>query len=864
VPALDSSFPTYSNNALYAGDGYNYYVLEVNDAGKIINANKQAAVFYQNPQGKNLTDLFSEHSSNLLLADLKNVAIHHKYYPRKFYTGLPGQVITFIGKLYAGYNSVIIIKHFPLSIPQNQSNHHADHDIKMLTESHNLGIMGSYDYDLATDVVVWTSNTYKIFGIADGTPLNFDKAISAYSASDAKKLIALSELALNQGSGFEMEALIRRMNDKRQRNLLIRCEVKRDAELKVTGLRGIVQDITERKKVELEQQESRNLLNSIFSTSLIQLSVLKAVKDENGELLDFTILVVNGELEKAMGRNDLIGKFYTEEYPGIREAGILDVMVRVLKAGKPAQAEYHYKHNSIEKWFTCMYSKLDDGLVVTYIDISERKRSDLEKHRNLLLLQQSEEVAQSGTWEYNLTSGKLTWSEGMYRIYQIRLNTQIIPEIYATYATQKSKRTIDRLISLIKSGSNDFSETFEISTANQQKVIKQKSVVIRDYSGIATSVLGVDMDITDIKKAEKRILEDAAMIKAIADIAPDMLYILDMQELSVIYANENAAQLFGNITKNNIADRHLLRSIVYPEDKPKFDEHIADLINSADKEIKETILRILDARKRICWIRTKAVVYQRSNEGKPTHAIHISQDITEQINLQKKNEEVLRKREKLEKEQQREIFDLAINDHEEERRRIAENFHNGLGQLLYGVKLYFNKLNLTENEVFSHEHRSAYLKINDLITQTIQESRRLSHELSPIALEDFGLIASLKDLCENYKDFMQIKCSFKGELNELSKKMQIYTYRIVNELMLNIFKHAGAGECKLQIALKKKNVYIQVVDNGIGFDPDKINHNGVGLRTIQNKISMLGGSFIMSSTPPGGTQITIIIPINTP
>src|SRR5690606_3921177 len=127
----------------------------------------------------------------------------------------------------------------------NEREQDLNRHLRMLTESQQLGGIGSYDYDLATDTVAWTSNTYKIFGIPDGTPLDFNKALSVYSPSDAATLVTRSEHAFKTGQGFEMDAIIYRQSDQQERYLYIRCEVQRDNKLLISGLRGIVQDVTE-------------------------------------------------------------------------------------------------------------------------------------------------------------------------------------------------------------------------------------------------------------------------------------------------------------------------------------------------------------------------------------------------------------------------------------------------------------------------------------------------------------------------------------------------------------------------------------------------------------------------------------------
>jgi PAS domain S-box-containing protein len=854
------------DHAISILDHIGFPVLEFDTKGKLIYANNKAVIFLSenNLIAKKLEDIFPEHIALQLFSFLQN-SDNEKQHTSNYFSSISDKIIHLKATPSGSSGIIVTINESVEKEIDNYSKiqQNLARNLKSLTESQLLGDIGSYDYDIATDSVTWTTNTYKIFGIPNGTPLSFQKAISAYQPTDAEKLISKSELAIKSGKGFEMDAIIHRKKDNREIYLFIRCEVQRDKKKNIIGLRGIVQDITERKRVEKEQQENRDLLQSIFSTSLIQISVLKAIKDKKGNIKDFKILIANQEVENASGRKDLIGIHYFKEYPYMKKLGLFDLMLSVMETGTPAQTEYNIPLNGLNKWYSAMFHKVDNSLVVTNLDITHRKESELERLRNLLLLQQTEEVAKIGSWEYNLITETLIWSQGMYHIYDKKESTTVNPEIYIKYVSEKHKRKIERIISQIKSGISISNETFEIKVREKNKTIQLKSIIVKDSIGKAISVLGVDMDITEIRKAEKKIVENAAMIKAIADVAPDMLYVIDMRKMSIIYANENVLQLFGkSLSEITNLGRAFFDLIIYPDDRLKFDDHIDSLFKAQDREIKELTFRIIDHLNHTRWVKTKRVVYRRDEDGKPTHVISVSQDITEQVNLQRKNKDLLHQQEELEKKRKQEIYDIALNAEEEERKRLADNLHNGLGQILYGVKLYLKKLDLAENQVFTSLHRTAYLKTNNLITEAIRESRRMSHELTPTVLEDFGLKAAVKDLCISFNEFISVKCIISGNPDSLDKKLELFVYRITQELLINILKHAGAEESKLKVAIYSKSIHIKVSDNGKGFDSEKTKTRGIGLRTIHNKVKMLGGVFIINSSKNTGTLIEIMLPIS--
>ncbi len=343
-------------------------------------------------------------------------------------------------------------------------------------------------------------------------------------------------------------------------------------------------------------KQSQNLLQSVFDTSLIGVALHQAVRDEMGNIRDFRIMLVNKEVERVAGRTDLIGKLYSEEFPGIRIIGLFDVMLKVMETGQPGQLEYCYPHDNFDNWFSSMFVKMEDGLVATNMDITARKHAEAEK--------------------------------------------------------------LDMLVS-----------------------------------------------------------------------------------------------------------------------------------------------------------------------------------------------------------QNQKIFWATMDAQEIERKRIAENLHNGLGQLLYGIKLSLEQLDLNAIPINLPAFKSIKQDTNQLLTEAIAESRRLSHELTPTILEDFGLKEALSDVCDQlgHSNSLKIDCRFNGFFQRLSKPIETAIYRTVQELLMNVVKHAGASKAIVEVEVTVKAVNIMVCDNGKGFSKTYKN-NGIGLKTIRNKVKLLGGKFTLTSGNGQDTVISIRIP----
>lgn len=230
-------------------------------------------------------------------------------------------------------------------------------------------------------------------------------------------------------------------------------------------------------------------------------------------------------------------------------------------------------------------------------------------------------------------------------------------------------------------------------------------------------------------------------------------------------------------------------------------------------------------------------------------------DITQRKNI----EERLRL---LEADRQLEIFRVTLATQEEERKRVSESLHNGLGQLLYGIMISLSNLTheaaLSDPETYKKHKRYT----DKLLAQAIHESRRISHELMPAVLEDFGLSAAIEDICKQFSNSVKISYSINIGNYKLDRYLELAVFRITQELMTNIIKHSKATTACLNIKYQNSLINILVKDNGVGIDgTNNVQQPGIGLASIRNKVSLLQGVINIKSKPGNGTNIYIEIPV---
>jgi signal transduction histidine kinase len=218
------------------------------------------------------------------------------------------------------------------------------------------------------------------------------------------------------------------------------------------------------------------------------------------------------------------------------------------------------------------------------------------------------------------------------------------------------------------------------------------------------------------------------------------------------------------------------------------------------------------------------------------------------------------------KEQQEELLNervqrlrSMIDGQDQERQRLSRELHDSIGQSLIAVKLHLENAG---NHSFSQIRTSVDLS-KDMIDQTIDEVRRVTNALMPAALTEFGLISALRTRCDEMANAAGLKASFEntGSIERLDDKSKTYLYRIAQEAMTNIIKHARASEMKITLLRIEQIVTLIITDDGKGFifDPSSYKHRN-GIQNIRERVALLDGSFELKSQPNAGTSLQITIP----
>ena len=344
-------------------------------------------------------------------------------------------------------------------------------------------------------------------------------------------------------------------------------------------------------------------------------------------------------------------------------------------------------------------------------------------------------------------------------------------------------------------------------------------------------------DITEDLKGQLQL----KMLSTGIEYASDAITIVEinqenLERSKIVYVNEACCSMFGYTKEEYIGRETMLFSKSYLND-----HQIAEIKDSV-KNGRAVRMEIRESKKNdeIIWTFFSLTPVAYSN-GKYTHWISIKKDITEA----KKHDQEIKK--------------AIIKGQENEKYFISGELHDNVAQILIGAKLSLSGVKgHTEKEIENIEHVKKY------INMSIDEIRNLSHNLAPSAYYQKDFINSITQLLKNVnkQNGYHIKFDYDTITDaDINGELQLNIYRILQEQLQNIIKHAEATN--IEVTLKMiENAYIRLTikDDGIGFDMDK-EFKGIGLQNIKNRAETFSGTYKLSTTPLNGCTVIVTIPI---
>lgn len=205
-------------------------------------------------------------------------------------------------------------------------------------------------------------------------------------------------------------------------------------------------------------------------------------------------------------------------------------------------------------------------------------------------------------------------------------------------------------------------------------------------------------------------------------------------------------------------------------------------------------------------------------------------------------------------------IDAIIDAQEKEQSRIADDLHDNLGSKIATLKLYIQEISTEKNDAIEKEN--LLNKLMNLAEDAYKEVRKIAHDKNSGALINKGLIPSIKTIANeiSISEKLQIEVININVNKRIKNNIEIQVFRIVQELLTNIIKHAEASEVTIQFSEDEEILNVMVEDNGLGFNTNEIVY-GLGLTNIEKRLEKIDGSIVIDSTVGNGTTIILNIPL---
>jgi len=369
--------------------------------------------------------------------------------------------------------------------------------------------------------------------------------------------------------------------------------------------------------------------------------------------------------------------------------------------------------------------------------------------------------------------------------------------------------------------------TDELAKANERL---EKRVQERTSDLVQTNA-ALQAEIVARKQAEMVHAQLAAIVESSSDAI-----LSKTLEGFIISWNRGAQRIFG-YTAEEIVGRSV--TVLIPADRNDELALVLESIQRAEAvEPFETVRVRKDGRLVHVSLTLSSI---KDDTGRVTGVSAIMQDISERKRLEA------------------EILQVS----EYEQRRIAEDLHDGVGQQLGGISCLSDVLKKNLTEQASPEAEAA-AKISKLLTIAMAQTRGLARGLHPVAPEANGLMSALEDLAARVTDLFKVHCHFKCQRAVLieNNTMATHLYRIAQEAVSNSLKHGQARQITIGLSSTPERVILMVDDDGVGFNRSERRSKGLGLRIMNHRAGMIGGTVAVQKKVGGGTELLCTVRIN--
>lgn len=686
---------------------------------------------------------------------------------------------------------------------------------------------------------------------------------------------------LGDGEINEFECRIRR-GDGERRWINARSMIfARDEKGKALQVISATFDITERKETEEKLIESEKRFRSYFELGLIGMAITSPTKG---------CLAVNDEFCKILGyeRDELLKRNWAElTHPKDLAADVANfnrVMAGEIDGYRLDKRWIRKDGRIIDTAISVKCVRRDDGSVDYFValveDVTARKQLENERQKFVSLAENSSEFIGICDIDFvpvyiNEAGARMVGLENKEQIRQVLVRDFFFEEDRELVVGEFFKR-------VLRDGAGELEVRMRHFKTGEPLWMIFTAFIITNTGGDTIGLGTVSRNMTERKHLEDTLRESEENYRVIVNQTVAGIFKLDLDG-KVTFSNQRFCEML-DYTCEELLEMNA-EQIIYSEDLPRNNWLFERLKNQGlSYEVEKRLVRKDGS---LVWVNNQvSPVFDR--EDSPESVIIVSVDITERVQaeeaLRQANDELehrvikrtrqlsdlnenlkkeIGERELVEADRER-LLRRVVSAQEDERQRIAREMHDQLGQNLSALAL---KLSALKNDYDQQpELREHFSSLKKIVKQLDADVGYLVHVLRPIALDDFGLVVALSNYVRNWSK----QCGIRAELHtsgmekdRLTSEMETVLYRITQEALTNVAKHANAENVDILLERRSDHVSLIVEDNGGGFDVKQAygaNEKGFGLISMRDRAALVGGTLAVESNPGAGATIVVRIP----
>ncbi len=499
-----------------------------------------------------------------------------------------------------------------------------------------------------------------------------------------------------------------------------------------------------------------------------------------------------------------------------------------------------------------------DKLVADHI-VAALKKSDARMAEHNEWIKYIAKSSYDVMWDWDIATGQVYVGDSIEEVfgYKVRNNSIAFTDLCRCLVSKEQGKVKSKLMKTIISGSKSWNDSFMFKRRDGTLASANcRACIVGDDEGKAIRLIGAIQDVSRLEDLEKKFRqqitiheEDSEKFLLAAKLSFDVIWDWDLTT-NVVFIGEGFEELFGYHIKNKKGEMmHNWVNHLHPDDREAVVKELQNAIKSSATNW-EHAYNVSRADGSIAKVYIRASII-RHKDGKAFRMIGAMHDLSRQNDLEEKLDHEIKLKGK-------QITDAAEDANEMERSNIRKELHDNINQLLGASWMYL------EMAKKGGPGNAMYLsRSSEYTLSAIEEIRKLTKGLSTNIINDLGLCIAIENLASDLQEVNMVKIScalreFKEET--VTNKFKLNIFRIIQEQVNNILKHAQATKVSISLLQNGNRVQLDITDNGIGFDTKK-KQTGIGVDNIKSRAISYHGKADFISKPGSGCKLTVTFPV---